>query len=194
MRRSDGAGRILQDSFPDGANDRVAHPGHWIAALVRMNCERQSARRLGQLGYETYVPVQEEVHNWSDRRKKVERIVIPMVIFVRVDEGEEHTLIRHSFIHKFLKYPGAASLATVIPDEQLERLRFLLENAETEVSIAESLNVGDHVRISSGPLAGLEGVLSSVDGRNPIVGILIEGLGYACVRVNKEEVQKISAP
>ena len=78
------------ESLVNGTNDREAHPKVWIAALVQMNRERKSADKLSKIGISTYVPIQEEVHQWSDRRKKITRVVIQMVVFVHVDEIERN--------------------------------------------------------------------------------------------------------
>lgn len=176
--------------FVNVTNDREAHPKRWIAVLVQMNCEKKSAEKLKRTGYETYIPIQQEMHRWSDRRKKVDRIVIPMVVFVRATLSDEMWLRGQSYILKLLALPGSEEakrkLATPIPDEQVERLRFLLENAENEVTIIGKLKVGDAVHIVSGPLEGLEGVVSDADDKSSIVGILIDGLGYACVKIEKE--------
>lgn len=80
--------------------------------------------------------------------------------------------------------------ASPIPDYQIERLKFLLENAETEVTIVGNFKVGDSVRVASRPLKGLEGVVSEADEKSSIVGILIEGLGYASVRLRKSDINK----
>ena len=72
------------NSFVNGINDREACPKRWVAALVQMNCERKVAARLDKMGIENYVAIQKEEHQWSDRRKKIERVVIPMVVFVRL--------------------------------------------------------------------------------------------------------------
>ena len=164
-------------------------PKRWIAVLVQVNCEKRTATRLSKEGYETYIPTQQEVHQWSDRKKKVDRLIMPMVVFVRATEHEEEWLRNQSFIHKLLALPGSdedkKKFATPIPDNQIERLKFLLKNAETEVSIVSNFKVDDSVRITFGPLKGLEGVVSDADEKSSIVGIQIDGLGYACVKIAK---------
>ena len=176
-------------SFVNGTDDREAYPKRWIAVLVQVNCEKRTATRLGKVGYETYIPTQQEIHQWSDRKKKVERLIMPMVVFVRATVREEEWIRNQSYIYKLLALPGSDEdkkrFATPIPDNQIERLRFLLENAETEVSIVSNFNVGDSVRVTSGPLKGLEGVVSEADEKSSIVGIQIDGLGYACVKILK---------
>ena len=176
-------------SFVNGTNDREAYPKRWIAVLVQVNCEKKTATRLGMVGYDTYIPTQQEVRQWSDRKKKVDRLIMPMVVFVRATVREEEWLRDQSYIHKLLALPGSDEdkkrFATPIPDNQIERLKFLLENAETEVSIVSNFKVGDYVRVTSGPLKGLECVVSDADEKSSIVGVLINGLGYACVKIAK---------
>ena len=177
------------NSFVNGINDREACPKRWVAALVQMNCERKVAARLDKMGIENYVAIQKEEHQWSDRRKKIERVVIPMVVFVRLTQDEEDEFRRLSFIIKFITYPGSKELATPIPDTQIEKLKFLLHNADGKVTIVESLKVGDKVRFVRGPMKGLEGELTYIDENKPIVAIRIDGLGYACVSVEKNNLE-----
>ena len=177
------------ESLVNGTNDREAYPKRWIAVLVQVNCEKKTATRLGKVGYETYIPTQQEVHQWSDRKKRVDRLIMPMVVFVRATVREEEWLRDQSYIHKLLALPGSdedkKKFATPIPDNQIERLKFLLEKAETEVTFVSNFKVGDSIRVISGPLQGLEGVVSEADKKSSIVGIQIDGLGYACVKIAK---------
>ena len=181
----EGENRKEKCSLVNGTNDREAYPKRWIAVLVQVNCEKKTATRLGKVGYETYIPTQQEVHQWSDRKKKVDRLIIPMVVFVRATVREEEWLRDQSYIHKLLAFPGSdedkKKFATPIPDNQIERLKFLLENAESEVTIVSNFKVGDSVRVISGPLKGLEGVVSDFDERNTYVGVMVDGLGYEVV-------------
>lgn len=181
----------VSDSFVNVTNDREAYPKRWVAALVQMNCEKKVAAKLDKMRIANYVPVQQEEHQWSDRKKKIDRVVIPMVVFVRLSQDEEDDFRRLSFILKFITYPGSKELTTPIPDEQIEKLKFLLHNADAKVSIVENLKVGDRVRLIRGPMKGLEGELSYIEENKPIVAIRIDGLGYACVSVEKINLEVI---
>ena len=184
--------RKERSSLVNGTNDREAYPKRWVAVLVQVNCEKKAATRLGKIGYETYIPTQQEVHQWSDRKKKVDRLIMPMVVFVRATVREEEWLREQSYIYKLLALPGSDEdkkrFATPIPDNQIERLKFLIEKAETEVTFVSNFKVGDSIRVISGPLQGLEGVVSEADKNSSIVGIQIDGLGYACVKIAKNHV------
>ena len=178
------------ESIVPVTTDREAHPKRWIAALVQMCMEKNVGERLTKLGVENYVPTQTEIRQWSDRKKKVERVVIPMVVFVHTDEKTERSLRMHSFIRKILTYPGQTT-AAVIPNDQIDRLKFMLRQSDSPVEMMEQrLQVGDKVQIVRGALQGLEGELyKNVD--KSMVAIHIEALGYACVSVSVEDIEKI---
>ena len=176
-------------SFVNGTNDREAHPKHWIAVLVQMNTEQKVSTKLSNLGITNYVPTQTEIHQWSDRKKKIDRIVIPMVVFVQVDQEIEKSLITYSFIYKFISYPGQKD-AAVIPDEQIEKLKFMLSNADSNVEVSDSVyEIGEEVEIIRGPLKGFSGELCYFEKGKPKIGIYLELLGYACVNVNINDVR-----
>ena len=83
----------VSDSFVNGTNEREAYPKRWVAALVQMNCEKKVAAILDKMGVANYVPVQQEEHQWSDRKKKIYRVVIPMVVFVRIPKNNSSLIL-----------------------------------------------------------------------------------------------------
>lgn len=177
--------------FVNVTNGREAHPKSWVAILVQMNTEKKVSEKLTKLGIENYVPVQSEIRQWSDRKKRIDRIVIPMVVFVHIDKIQEHNLKTYSYVYKFLTYPGQKE-AAIIPVEQIERLKFMLKYADTKVEMnGNPYSVGEVVKISRGPLKGLEGVLCYVMEQKPMVAIRIESLGYACVSVPKSDIEMV---
>lgn len=175
-----------------GTSDREALPKYWIAALVQMHCERSVSKKLDRLEIENYVPTQLEYHKWSDRKKKVERVVIPMVVFIRTDDDSVKLLKTYSFINKLLSYPGHKNPAN-IPDFQIERLKFMLKQSETLIEMHDRIfKTGDVVRIVRGPLKDFEGELCRVKAEKPMVAVQIECLGYACVNIEKSDIITIT--
>ena len=61
----------------NGTGEGVAYSKRWYVALVRMHHEKKVAERLNKMGIENFVPVQQELHQWSDRRKMVESVLLP---------------------------------------------------------------------------------------------------------------------
>ena len=169
-------------------DDREAYPKHWVAALVQVRTEKSVSKKLQALGIESWVPTQTEMHQWSDRKKKVERVVIPMIVFIHVQETAIKELAYQPFIHKLLTAPGQRTPA-IIPDVQIESLRFMLGQSEVQVDIKDRvLKTGDHVRIVRGPLKNLEGELCKVESEKQTVAVQIDGLGYACINIDKADI------
>ena len=188
MKATDAKVNTLSVTPAQVTDDREAHPKHWVAALVQMRCEKAVSKKLHDLQIENYVATQWEIHQWSDRRKKVERVIIPMVVFIRTDAQTQKHLVTYSFIYKLLTYPGQKTPA-IIPDSQIERLKFMLKQNEAQVEIKDRiLKTGDHVCIVRGPLKGLEGELCKAESDKPTVAVRIESLGYACISIDKSDI------
>ena len=164
----------------NGTGEGVAYSKRWYVALVRMHHEKKVAERLNKMGIENFVPVQQELHQWSDRRKMVESVLLPMMIFVHVDPKERKEVLSFSTVSRYMVLRGESSPA-VIPDEQMARLRFMLDYSEEAVSMSTTLLArGEKVRVIKGPLTGLVGELVNVDGKSKIA-VRLNLLGCACV-------------
>ena len=61
------------------------------------------------MGIENYVPVQRKTHLWSDRRKQIDHIVIPMKIFVRVDAQEQKDVLMLSAVSRYMVLHGESA-------------------------------------------------------------------------------------
>ena len=60
-----------------GTGEGVAHSKRWYVALVRMHHEKKVSERLSKMGIDSFVPVQQQIHQWSDRRKMVDTVLLP---------------------------------------------------------------------------------------------------------------------
>lgn len=171
-------------------DDAVACEKFWVAALTMMNAEKQTAKLLNKDNIETFIAIRKEKHKWSDRIKTVESLIIPMVIFLHVSEKELLLLKNNKSIRKILSYPGN-NTPTYIPNEQIERFKFMLDHAETKVVLDnENLIIGEKVRVIKGPLYGLCGnLLKSYQGES-YISISINGLGTARTYIDLNCVER----
>lgn len=158
-------------------------------AYVQSCLEKKTAQRLAAMGIECYLPVQSEIRQWSDRRKRVERLVIPMMIFVHVTPQERPLPLSLQAVSRYMVLRGE-STPTVIPDEQMDRFRFMLDYSPEAVEMCSApLAPGDAVKVIKGPLAGLEGELITVNGKSK-VAVRLDMLGCAHVDVPIGFVEK----
>lgn len=163
----------------------------WLVVCVQSNREKKTYERLKALGYDSFLPLQEETHRWSDRSKKVQRVVIPMVVFVRISPSERIPVLRLPSVSRFMVLRGESTPA-IIPDAQMERFRFMLDYSPEAVEICSTpLAAGDAVKVIKGPLAGLEGELVMIGGKSK-VAVRLDMLGCAHVDMPIGYVEKIN--
>ena len=164
----------------NGTGEGVAYSKRWYVALVRMHHEKKVAERLNKMGIENFLPVQQEIHQWSDRRKIVESVLLPMMVFVHADAKERKEVLSFSTVSRYMVMRGESTPA-IIPDDQMARFRFMLDYSEEAVCMNSSpLARGEKVRVIKGPLTGLVGELVTVGGKSKIA-VRLNMLGCACV-------------
>ena len=162
----------------------------WLAVYVKMHHEKKVRDHLTSLNIENFLPVQTEIRHWSDRKKKIERVLIPMMIFVNVNSEEQQTVIRVPSVIRYLVLKGEHQ-PSVIPDSQMQSFKFMLDKSDNQVNFTSSyFKPGEKVRITKGSLTGLEGEMVQVEGNTKIV-IRIDQLGCAVVELNASYVERI---
>lgn len=169
----------------------VACSKRWLVAFVRVCHEKKTSERLTKMGIENFLPIQREVHQWSDRRKVVDRVILPMMIFVYVDRHEQKQVLTLSAISRYMVLRGESTPA-VIPDRQMSRFKFMLDYSDETISMNTSpLAPGERIRVIKGPLTGLEGELVNVNGKSK-VAVRLTMLGCACVDMPAGCVERAS--
>lgn len=158
-------------------------PRQWLVAYVQSCLEKKTAQRLAAMGIECYLPVQSEIRQWSDRRKRVDCLVIPMMIFVHVTPQERPLPLSLQAVSRYMVLRGESTPA-VIPDEQMDRFRFMLDYSPEAVEMCSApLAPGDAVKVIKGPLAGLEGELITVNGKSKVAVRLDMGCAHVDVPI-----------
>lgn len=162
----------------------------WLAAYVKVHHEKRVRDWLTAAGIENFLPVQTEIRQWSDRKKKIERVLISMMIFVKVDTTEQRTVIEHPSVLRWLVLRSEHA-PTEIPEYQMNNFRFMLGQNEFAVTFdSTDLQPGEMVRVIRGPLQGLLGELITINGKSTIV-IRIDQLGCAVVEIDSSNVEPV---
>lgn len=171
----------------------VAHPKRWLVAQVRIYHEKKTSERLTKMGIENFLPVQQTTHQWSDRRKVIDQVLIPMMLFVHVNPVEQREVLTLSAISRYMVLRGESTPA-VIPNMQMDKFKFMLDYSDEAISMSTSqLSPGEKIRVIKGPLAGLEGELITINGKSK-VAVRLTMLGCAFVDMSigcVESLEKI---
>lgn len=137
-----------------------AVPRCWYAIQTRARHEKIVASQLERDGIETFLPLCSRVHIWSDRRKVIDLPLFSSYVFVHTSYtvSERVHLLRTRGVVGFV---GPRKEATSIPADQIERVRSVIR-ANAQYGPVPYLAAGQRVRIRSGALHGLEGILLRV--------------------------------
>lgn len=179
-----------QVSAAYGTDEGEACGKFWVAAYTRPRSEKKVASEIRKIGIETYLPTQILLRQWSDRKKKVETVIIPMVAFFYVDSNEVSILKQHSLIIRLFSNPGEKEHA-IIPDAQIEKLKFVLGQSDIPVSFIPHMSVNDDVRIARGKLIGLTGKIIQCDEGMAEIVVGVDFLGGCKLRINRLDIERI---
>ena len=139
----------------------------WYALQTRVHRERVVEQRLHERGLVTFLPTVTEIRRWSDRKKKVEFPLFASYLFVRLSPRKVDHL-RVLCVEGVFQFVGTRGQATPIPEQQIDAVRALI-NGGVKWSAHPFLKIGQRVRVRSGALAGIEGVLASRTGESTLV-------------------------
>ncbi|MBZ5570721.1 MAG: UpxY family transcription antiterminator [Acidobacteriia bacterium] len=141
----------------------------WYAIQTRYRLERRVTDHLQHKGLETFLPVLEEIHRWSDRRKRVNIPLFSGYTFARCDlsSGLRKELLRTEGVIGLLSFAGEA---TPVPCKQIQDLQLLLSH-QVPCAIHAFLKIGKRVRIRGGCLDGLVGILEQRGEKNLVISL-----------------------
>jgi transcription antitermination factor NusG len=149
-------------------SDELAMPS-WYALYTRSRCEQLVCDQLTARGFDIFLP---KIAVWSRRVGKPRLLTVPMFpgyLFLH------HTMDKLSYI-AVRKARGLVRILgerwdrlSVVPDAEIEAIQRVLR-ASLPIIGCPFLREGQRVRITHGPLTGIEGILLQ---SKPTKGLLI---------------------
>lgn len=160
----------------------------WFAIVTRSRAEKKVHEKLA-VYWETYLPLQQQWRQWSDRKKKVETPLIPSFVFVKTTEKELINILKVDGVVRvlcFLRKPA------IVREDEIATLKLLIENsANTQVISSINLEEGEQVEIVKGPLAGLKATFISQQGKYKVIVNIETPATYFQVEVSANQLKKI---
>jgi transcription antitermination factor NusG len=162
---------------------------HWYSLHTRPRHEKIVAQRLQERGVSTFLPLVTEVHRWSDRKKSVQMPLFSCYVFAKFTPNRAERL-RVLRVEGVFSLVGSGGEGSPIPEDQIDAVRHLVEG-DIPWSSHPFLKIGQRVRIRSGALDGLEGILVSRNGDRTLV-ISVDAIQRSlAVRVEGYEVEPV---
>lgn len=140
----------------------------WFALYTKPRHEFKAEIQITSLGVETYLPTTMEMHQWSDRKKKVRTPLLSGYIFIHADERERINALEVPSVIRCISERGKPA---AIPENQIDNLRNFIHE-ETKYSIYNGIMKGTKIVIKEGPFQGVTGVVAEdSDGKTLAVAI-----------------------
>jgi len=143
----------------------------WYAIYTRPRFEKKVEKELSERQIECFLPVVSRLKCWSDRKKRVDEILFPSYVFVRVTERHRHEALTPLGVVRLISFSGEPAK---IPNIQIEAVKRILQAGYDPV-VCPELTRGAAVEIVSGSLLGLRGIVNEVRGRYHL-SIFIDGI------------------
>jgi len=105
----------------------------------------------------TFLPLLQEIHKWSDRKRKVDVPLFSCYAFVRIVPTAENR-VQVLQTPGVLGFVGSERQGTPIPDEEIESLQTAIRE-KIPFALHPFVSAGKRVRIRGGSLDGVEGIL-----------------------------------
>jgi transcription termination/antitermination protein NusG len=160
------SGAVVPAMEPGVVPELSSH--RWYAVYTLARHEKAIARHFEERGLSCFLPLYQAIHRWNKRSSRVSLPLFPGYVFVRSGAQERHRPLQ---VPGVLRYVGPGAAPSPIADEEIEALRNILVNGK-DVGPHPYLSAGQPVRVASGPLAGLCGIVQrSKSGNRFIISV-----------------------
>ena len=140
------------------------HEECWYVAYTCTRHEKYMAEQCAQRGIETFLPLYAVQRNWKQRSAQVLLPLFPSYVFVRMALAERFRVLALPGVVSLVSFKG---IPAVVPDAQIDPLRQAVNLGRAEPSVY--LHSGKRVRVTAGPLVGLEGIVLAVKNKIQVI-------------------------
>ena len=162
----------------------------WYALQVKARREKQVSALFERKGYETFLPLYESLSRWSDRYKTVQFPLFPGYVFCRIDVNHRLPILMTPGVLRIVSH-GAGP--TVVEEKQILAFRTVL-GATLRCEPCSFVPLGQRVRIASGALSRIEGILTKTHKRHTLVMSVDISHRSVAVEIDQFSVQPVDAP
>jgi len=161
----------------------------WYVARTGYGRELRVRDRLATLGVECFIPTGTR-RNY--RGRQTEHALIPNIVFIRATKQEACELKTACGLPVNYLFDYATHTMMTVRDRQLEDFRKVLAASIEEGGLMEEpVSLGDRVRVTRGPLRGVEGYVVELQGKFYLVVELCMQI-YARARIPRAWLEKVN--
>ncbi len=130
-------------------------PPAWFALTVKHQHERSVEGVLSASGVTTFLPLYRSRRQWSDRSKELDAPLFPGYVFGQFEPSQRARVLRTPGVSTIVGFGG---LPAQVASHEIDGIRAALAS-KLPIGPWPYPKPGDRVRVESGPLRGVEGIL-----------------------------------
>jgi transcription antitermination factor NusG len=143
----------------------IASDLSWFAIRTKSQCEKMVSDALRYKGYDEFLPLYWSRRRWSDRIKVIQLPLFAGYLFCRFDLTSRNSILTTPGVSHIV---GQGRVPLPVDPDELESIR-LAVNSGQNIEPWRGLELGSKVRIESGPLRGIEGLLLRFKGSTHLI-------------------------
>ena len=157
----------------------------WYVAHTRPRCEKKLAQFCEREGFSVTLPVYRSIKKYPGKVVTFEKPLFPNYLFIRLAPHQTKRVYQSDYVANVLDVPDQLTF-----QEQLDAILAALET-EYEICALPHISVGKRVKITAGPLRGLEGFVEERQGK-VLVLLRLDFIGQSAgVKVDADELDVI---
>ncbi len=130
----------------------------WFVLYTKPNYELKVAEGIKTLGINAYCPTFTQIKYYSDRKKKVQKPLLPSYVLVQLSEKDRPKVFSIPGVVRYLFWLGKPA---AVREEEIDLLKKSLNGIFDEAMISK-LSTGKQYTIPTGPFKGQSGIIKYV--------------------------------
>ena len=144
---------------------------NWYVLYTKPRSEKKVEEQLLSLGINAYCPTRSEFKLWSDRKKKIDKPVLPSMVLVKIDDKDINRVFESPLVVRYMFWMGKRA---IVRQSEIDILKKYLDVSYNIIrSNPSSMNVGDDFKLPS--FNNEKGVVGKISNNN--IWIYLKSIG-----------------
>ena len=130
----------------------------WFVLYTKSNYELKVAQGINTLGINVYCPTFTQIKYYSDRKKKVQKPLLPSYVLVQLSEQDRAKVFAIPGVVRYLFWLGKPA---VVREEEIDLLKKNLTGI-FDTAMISKLSIGKQYSIPSGLFKGQSGIIKNI--------------------------------
>ena len=151
---------------------RIEQDKQWFVLYCKPNTEKSTTQKLKEKGFDVYCPTQTQIRQWSDRKKKIEKPVLPSMLLVHIQDKDRPQVFTIPTVQRYLFF---AKEPAVVREEEVAAMNEYLSGEYDKLEV-ERIEVGSKLNLDEFGFKGQRGIVKKLSKNQ--CWIYLESLGY----------------